>query len=131
MPATRPQGELVEDLMRRLGEVSKPPRHVFHAVKFFVAEWSRLTTSYRYVRHSPERVSQALHEAADEADRIAEAEGRTAMFVELMAAFVDASERSKREEAWGDVYEAAAEEDDGGFADASALEAGTRWPAAH
>jgi hypothetical protein len=62
-----------------------------------------------------------------ESSRIAEAEGRTGMVRELVGAFLDAAERARREEAWGDIYAADAEETDDSFAEASAIEAGSRW----
>jgi hypothetical protein len=72
-----------------------------------------------------------LYETAAESGRIAEATGRTAMVRELTAAFLDAAERARREDEWAAVYAADAAGDDDSFAEASALEAGSRWnPAA-
>jgi hypothetical protein len=122
--------DLVEDLMRRLGDASRPPRHLFGLVRFFVEQRARIAASYKYVGHSPERVSAVLYGAATESGRIAEAEGRTGLLRELTAAFLDASERQKREDAWGDLYAADAADGDDSFAEASALEAGSRWRSA-
>lgn len=119
------------DLMRRLDDVSRPTRHALKLVRYLVAQRSRLAASYRYVSHSPENVSQVLQEAKGEADRIAAAEGRTGMVQELVAGFLEASERRRNEDRWGNLYEEDAADDSDDFAEASALEAGSRWhPAA-
>ena len=49
------------------------------------------------------------------------------MVKELMTAFLDATERVRREEAWGGFFAEHADEDDEGFSEASVLEAGSRW----
>jgi hypothetical protein len=122
---------MVDELMRRLVDVSRPPRHVYSLLRYLVAERTRLAASYRYVSHSPDHVSSVLYGAASESGRIAEAEGRSGMVRELTAAFLDASERARREDEWGDLYAADAADEDDGFAEASAVEAGSRWhPAA-
>ena len=118
---------MVDDLMRRLEDASRPPLHILRLVRYLVGARGRLSASYRYVSHSPEHVAAALHEAAAEADRIAEAEGRTGMVQELIAGFIDASERRKREDDWGAIYAADEAEEDDSFAEASSLEAGSRW----
>jgi hypothetical protein len=120
-------GDLMADLMRRIEEVARPALHVFDLFKSIYEERERLTASYTYVAHSPEHVSSVLQESIMESSRIAEAEGRTGMVRELVGAFLDAAERARREEAWGDIYAADAEETDDSFAEASAIEAGSRW----
>jgi hypothetical protein len=121
---------MVEDLMRRLEEVSSPPRRIFRLARYLLGERQRLAASYKYVARSPEHVSSVLQGAIAESARIAEAEGRTGMVQELTAAFLHASELARREDAWGDVYAADAADGDDGFAETSALEAGSRWRSA-
>ncbi len=119
--------DIVDDLMRRLDEISKPPRHIWELARYFYEQRRRLAASYSYVARSPEHVSTVLYEAALESGRIAEAEGRAGMVRELTEAFLDAAERVRREEAWGELYAADAAADESGFAEASAVEAGSRW----
>ena len=111
-------------------ELSRPPRHILRLARYLLAERERLAESYKYVSHSPAHVSSVLREAISESPRIAEAEGRTGMVQELTAAFIDASERARREDAWGKAYVEDAAGDDDRFAEASALEAGSRWHSA-
>ncbi len=96
-------------------------------MRYLVSQRSRLAASYVYVSHSPEHVSLVLQDARAEASRIAEAEGRTGMVQELVAGFLDASERRRNEDRWADLYAADAENDSDDFAEASAVEAGARW----
>ena len=118
--------------MRSLRIVSRPPRRVYRLARYVVHDWPRVTESYRFLAHSPRHVSSVLRETATtEPERIAEADGRTGMVRELMAAFLDATERVRREEAWGRFFAENAGQDDEGFAEASALEAGSRWREAH
>lgn len=114
--------------MRRVRDLSRPTRHIFRTVRFFISERERIAESYRYISHAPDHASDVLHATATaEPLKLAEAEGRTAMIVALTDAFLDAAERVKRESAWGGVYAADAENDGDTFAEASALEAGARW----
>lgn len=120
--------EMVGDLMRRLRQVSGPPARAYRLLSYLVAERRRLTASYRYIAHSPDHVSNVLRTAATaEPAKIAEADGRSGMLKELTAVFLDAAERNKREDDWGDVYAADAEDHEESYAEASALEAGSRW----
>ena len=116
--------------LEEVAEISRPPRHILRLARYLLTQRDRLATSYNYIAHSPEHVSSVLREAISESQRIADAEGRTGMLQELTAAFLEASERARREDAWGRAYAADAENDDDSFAEASALEAGSRWHSA-
>jgi len=118
---------MVDDLIRWIGAVSQPPRRVARLVRFFIGERARIMASYRYISDSPEHVSLVLEDARAEAGRIAAAEGRVGMVQELVAGFVDASERRRNEDRWGEIYAAEAVDESDDFAEASALEAGSRW----
>ena len=114
--------------MRRVRQISRPPRHIYRLVVYFVSERVRIAASYRYLSDSPDHASHVLQATATlEPVRLAEADGRTGMIQAFTDAFLEATERARREEAWSEVYAAAAEGGDDSFAEASALEAGSRW----
>jgi hypothetical protein len=127
-PERPSEHEMADDLMRRVRELSRPPRHIYRLVIYFVSERGRIAASYRFLSHSTDHAADVLQATATlEPLKLAEAEGRTGMIQAFTDAFLEAIERVRREEEWGDVYAAGVESADDTFAEASALEAGSRW----
>lgn len=120
----------MDDLMRRIEDVSEAPRHVYRLARFLVGQRTRLSDSYRVLADSPERLEDIFYEASlvsrRHSDRWADLQGRSDLVREWTGVLLDAVERVERENRWGDLY-ATMRSDDDSFPSASAAHAGQRW----